>query len=96
MTDDERSIPGRVRAFETVVRMAIEYEEPSGFGYGADIETSEVVREIDADVSERTVLRACKDAAALGWLDDKIEGWDVGPRADDFDPSLDLPGEAVE
>jgi len=95
---DERSIPGRVLALNAIVRLAIDeaHTESDGWGYGPDIETSEIVRAVDDDVSERTVLRAAKDAAALGWITDEIEGWDVGPRAEEFYPAVDLPGETVE
>jgi len=84
MSEHEPS--GRVVAFETVLSLAVEEAEGSssrwsrGFGRG-DVE-KRIRRRHDADVSTRTVDRALKDAAALGWVEDRRQGWDAGERAE--------------
>jgi len=95
MTEHEPS--GRVLAFEAIVRLAIEEaNEDSGWGHRPDLERADVEREISGEVSTRTVDRALRDAAALDWLEDRRQGWDAGPRAEDYHPAIDLPGDPVE
>lgn len=96
MTD--RSIPGRSRALDAAISLAIEAAEESddsGFSLfrEPDVLVDDVEREAEGDVSTRTARRGTKDAAALGWLTDETRGFDVGPRArevvddsDDLDP----------
>ena len=86
MSEHEPS--GRVAAFEAVVRLAIEEaNDDSGWSYRSGFDRSDVEREISQDVSTRTVDRALKDAAALGWVDDRRQGWDAGPRASEYEPA---------
>lgn len=88
---------GRVAAFEAIVRLAIEEaHDDSGWSYRSGIDRGDVEREVSADVSLRTIDRALKDAAALGWLEDRRQGWDPGDRAEEFHPAVNLPGDPVE
>lgn len=85
---DEHEASGRVAAFAAVVDLAIEEAEDdssrwySGFSRG-DVE-QRVSRDYDVDVSTTTVHRALKDAAALGWVEDKRQDWDAGARAESY------------
>jgi len=76
-------VPARVLAFDAIVEIAVEKagDDTTGYYYRGDIETSEVVKRVDDEVSERSVYRAFKDAAELGWVTDERSGWDVGDRA---------------
>lgn len=89
--DDEPNAPGRSRALSAVIELAIqEAADDSGssrsWGYRPDIETSEVAKAAEGDVSDRTTRRACKDAAELDWIEQKTQGWDVGDRARELAP----------
>ena len=85
MSEHEPS--GRVAAFEAVVRLAIAEADDDGGYLWTGFDRSEVVSLIQQDVSTRTVDRALKDAAALGWVDDRRQGWDAGPRAEEYQPA---------
>ena len=75
----------RTAAFDAVVRLAIDgVHEDSGWGYQPDFETVDVVEAASVEVSDRTARRAAKGAAALGWVEDRMQGWDSGPRAEEF------------
>lgn len=90
---------GRVAAFDVIVRKAIDEAQDDNSGwslYGSGFDRQDVVDELRQDVSVRTVDRALKDAAALGWVEDKRQGWDAGERAEEYQPAPDLPGEPVE
>jgi hypothetical protein len=85
MTQSEHQPTARTIAFDAVVQLAIDRAgNETGRWYGPDIETPEVVEHATEEVSNRTALRACQDAAALGWVDDKLKGWDVGERAEEI------------
>lgn len=82
---------GRVAAFEAIVSIALEEaHSSSGWGYGRDVERSDVEkrirRETEVDVSTRTVDRALSDAEALGWIVHKRKGYDAGPKAEQYQP----------
>lgn len=82
----EHEPSGRVRAFDAAVRLAIEEANTEhSFSYHAGLERGEVLDELDGEVSERTVDRALKDAAALGWLTDDRQGWGAGERAEKYE-----------
>ena len=91
----EHEPSGRVAAFEAIVRLAIDEANDDSFGWRSGIERSEVEREISTDVSTRTVDRALRDAVALGWLEDRPQGWEPGERAEDYHEAVDLPGDPV-
>ena len=79
---------GRVAAFEAIVRLAIEEaNDESTWSYQSGFDRSDVEREINQNVSTRTVDRALKDAASLGWVKDRRQGWDAGSRAENYQPA---------
>jgi len=81
----ERSIPARSAAVEAGVRVAIDRAQKSG--WSSRFETADVRAEISQDVSERTVRRALKDLAAMGWVEDRRHKWQPGERAEQYQPS---------
>ena len=96
MTDEERDVPARQRALSAAILLALEEAESdsSDWRYRSDVETSAVVSRADGEVSPRTARRACRDAIALGWLEDRRgEGWDLGPVAEENAPDDSGEGE---
>jgi hypothetical protein len=90
MSDHDPS--GRVVAFGAIVRLAIEEaNDDSGWSYRSGIDRSDVekeVRGVDTPTpSTRTIDRALKDAATLGWLEDRRQGWKPGERAESYEQS---------
>lgn len=82
----------RVAAFEAVVSIALEEaNSDTGWSYARDVERSDVEKrvrlETDVSVSTRTVDRALSDAEALGWIVHKRKGYDVGPKAEEWEPA---------
>jgi predicted NodU family carbamoyl transferase len=89
MSEHDHDPAKRVAAFDAVVSLALEEAQSDGATYwGRDVDRSEVERRVrresDVQVSTRTVDRALKDAASLGWLKDRRKGWDIGPRAEEW------------
>jgi hypothetical protein len=75
----------RSAAFDAAVRVAIrQAHDPTG--WSSRFSTSDVMQELAAETTERTVRRALKDAEALGWVDDRRDRWAPGDRAEQFEP----------
>lgn len=83
MSDDgEREIPARVAVVEAAVRVVI---EDLGTGWRGKFRYDDVRQQMDREVSDRTIRRGLKDAAAMGWVKDRRQGWGPGPLAEQYE-----------
>jgi hypothetical protein len=85
MTSDEqaeREIPARVAVVEAAIRVVV---EDLGTGWRGKFSGDDVRRQMDRDASDRTIRRGLKDAAALGWVEDRRQGWRAGDRAEQYE-----------
>jgi hypothetical protein len=93
MSDHDPS--GRVAAFDAIVELAIEEaNDDSDWSLYSGFDRSEVEKQVQ-HVSTRTIDRALKDAAALGWVTDDRQGWDAGPKAEMYQEASDEPENPV-
>jgi len=82
MSNDEREIPARVAVVEATIRVVV---QDLGSGWGKRFTADDVRDEMNADASGRTIRRGLKDAAALGWVKDRRQGWEPGPLAEQYE-----------
>jgi hypothetical protein len=76
---DDRDLPARVEALDAVIETARSKVGKSSWyrRFG----TSDVARNVDGDVSNRTIRRALNDATALGWVEKSRNEWQPAERA---------------
>lgn len=91
VTDEvTREIPARVAVVEAAIRVVVEQK---GTSWGDRFSADDVRAEMQQDASDRTIRRGLKDAAAMGWVDDRRQGWRYGDLADEYQRVEEQPDE---